>query len=531
MRARALSPRRAAPAWRGLRRAHPGALVFLRGRDADARLLELEAVRRAARPVLGELAAALVERKLYETLGYRGLGDYAREHLGVGPRTVREWARVWRGLRELPLLRDAVLSGEISWAVARLIVGLATPDTQAACLATVRGRTVRSVEALVRAVREAEAKTAGADASAPRQRVAVRLRCTRREWVLWQAARELARRVAGEGLPAWRCAEQVAAEAASALGSAAEAGAPRKDRGRSVRTPLEPGLRSDAFPGLSWRALPGALPDRIAGLAAGARECPARELDRRLRAAIAFLQGADFEQGRILRQLQDRRLLAELGFEGLDEYARERLGVSARTARRLIALARTGRRAPAVATAFRQGRIHAFQAHALGRVADVESARAWVERARRVSFRRLEDEVEAEEPAVIAFHAPREVASFFLAMLERAGSLERLLAHAIAVWAEQGERFRNRADFERDGYRCTAPGCTARRNLHSHHIEFLSRGGPDLAWNRTTLCAYHHLVAVHSTGTLRVTGRAPDALGFELGPEPAERFAAGDCRC
>jgi hypothetical protein len=92
-----------------------------------------------------------VERKLYEPLGYRGLGDYAREHLGVGARTVREWARVWKKLAELPLLRAALLSGEISWAVARLVVGLATPETDAACVETVRGRTVRAVEALLRA--------------------------------------------------------------------------------------------------------------------------------------------------------------------------------------------------------------------------------------------------------------------------------------------------------------------------------------------------------------------------------------------
>ena len=65
-------------------------------------------------------------------------------------------------------------------------------------------------------------------------------------------------------------------------------------------------------------------------------DCPAREVDRRLRAAIAFLQGGDFEMGRILRQMLDRRLFAELGFGGLAEYARERLDLSARTARRLV---------------------------------------------------------------------------------------------------------------------------------------------------------------------------------------------------
>jgi hypothetical protein len=47
--------------------------------------------------VLGALAAVLVGRRLHEALGYRSLGDYGRERLGVGARVLREWARVWRG--------------------------------------------------------------------------------------------------------------------------------------------------------------------------------------------------------------------------------------------------------------------------------------------------------------------------------------------------------------------------------------------------------------------------------------------------
>ena len=428
MRARALSSPRTAPRWRGLRRADPGSLVFLRGRDADGRLRELGAVRRAARPLLGELAAALVGRRLYETLAYRSLGDYARERLGMNARTLREWARVWRGLAELPLLRAAVIEGEIPWAVARLVVGLATPQTEAACLETVRGRTVRGVEAIVRAVREADGKTAGCDDRDENgERVSVRLRCTRREAILWPAARELARRVSGESLPAWRCAEQVAAEAASVLGAPEATGVlPDESRSRAARgeRPEAAGLRCDAVPGISWRTLPGALPDEIAELASDAAQCPAREVDRRLRTAIAFLQTVDFEQGRILRQMSDRGLFAELGFEGLAEFARERLDMSPRTARRLVALARAGRRAPAMATAFRKGEIHSFQAHALARVADLESARAWVERAKQVTLRQLEEEVEAHEPAAIAFHAPPDVAAFF-AGDARAGGVAR----------------------------------------------------------------------------------------------------------
>jgi hypothetical protein len=183
-----------------------------------------------------------------------------------------------------------------------------------------------------------------------------------------------------------------------------------------------------------------------------------------------------------------------------------------------------------VATAFREGRIHAFQAHALARVATSATGERWVAEAERWSTRRLEDELDLHRTAAIAFRAPRAVAAFFLAMLARAGSLERLLAHAIATWAEAGSLFEDYADFERDGFRCTVPGCTARRSLQSHHVVFRSRGGPDLPENRTTLCAQHHERLLHGGRGLRIRGRAPDRLVYALGEGPPERFASGDVR-
>jgi hypothetical protein len=492
--------------------------------------------------VLGALAGALLDGRVHEALGYRSLGDYGRERLGVGARCVREWARVWRRLGGLPRLRRAVLSGEIGWGVARRVVGLATPETEEACLDAVRGRTVRAVEAIASAVREAGGTRA--DAAEP-ERILVRLPCTPREALLWRAAVELARRVAGEELPVWASAERVAAETASAVGAEPPQAGPGKgeetpdasrvaasERTRPAPDPDGSGLRDEVFPGLAWTPAPGHLPARLAALAGGLEAAPPREIDRRLRKAIAFLQTLDLETGRILRQMAERRLFAELGFPGLARYAAERLDVSGRTARRLVALARAGHRAPEVATAFRRGRIHAFQAHVLARVATPESACAWIERARQVTLRRLEEEAEAAPSgrAVIAFLAPPEVAEFFLRMLARAGSLERLLAHAIRTWVEQSELFDDYADFTRDGFRCTVPGCTARRNLHSHHIRFRSAGGPDVPWNRTTLCAWHHERALHRERTLRIRGHAPDALVFALGPAPAERYASGDLR-
>jgi hypothetical protein len=157
----------------------------------------------------------------------------------------------------------------------------------------------------------------------------------------------------------------------------------------------------------------------------------------------------------------------------------------------------------------------------------------WLAFARAHTLRRLEDEAVAAAVGceLVSFRAPREAASVFLLALEAARfylceerarpvapgeALVWILEHAIASFTEQGTQFDDYADFTRDGFRCTVPGCTARRNLHSHHVQFRSARGPDEAWNRTTLCAFHHLRGVHAH-TVRCTGRAPGELLFELG--------------
>jgi hypothetical protein len=512
------------------------ALVFLRGRDADGRLREIVAERAQVRPVLGALAAVLLDGRGYEPLGFRCLGDWTRERLGVGARAVREWARVWRALEELPLLREAVLSGEVSWTVARMVVGVATPENEAGCFETVRGRTVRAVRALLRAV--APAEEGSADTSRE-ERVPVRVDCSPSVATKWAAALELARRMAGENLSAAECAEAIAAECVSAVGRA-DALAPeqhgsspcalepkalvagRGGRACSARRPeveSESGLRAQVWPRLRWKAWPSRRCDWLARLARGLEDCSPRELDRRLRAAMAFLQQVDFEIGRILRQVLERKLYRELGFESFERYVQERLDLSPRTARRLVRLARAEHGAPAVASAFREGRITLLQAEVLLR-GERPEALDKLDLALRVTLRRLEDEV---LPRRVAFWAPPEVAAFFEALVEQVG-LEAMLDHAIATWLEAGEQFEDYADFERDGFRCTVPGCTARRNLQSHHIWFRSHRGPDVSWNRTTVCAYHHHRGVHA-GRLTIRGRAPDGLHYELG---VGRFRSGD---
>lgn len=99
--------------------------------------------------------------------------------------------------------------------------------------------------------------------------------------------------------------------------------------------------------------------------------------------------------------------------------------------------------------------------------------------------------------------------------------LEVMILHVRRDWARAGREARARTEhyeiFARDGFRCTSPGCRSRRNLQAHHIRFRSDGGSDDPSNLTTLCAACHQFVLHGAGTLRVRGRAPNRLVWELG--------------
>jgi len=219
------------------------------------------------------------------------------------------------------------------------------------------------------------------------------------------------------------------------------------------------------------------------------------------------------------------------------------------------------------------------RAHALVPVVLLSSTwqEAWIDRAERVSVRRLEEDVEealvlhardpddfsesgglpeqgverqtgaqprdsergttpperTEETARFFFRAPPEAARFIRAAIaSMRRHLEKkwgriptegeafgvMIEHACQAWGDERRVPRRYAIYDRDGWRCTVPGCTSYRNLHQHHIDFRSRGGGDEDENLVTVCAWHHLRAAHGRpDSLRISGRAPHALTFELG--------------
>jgi hypothetical protein len=424
-----------------------------------------------------------------------------------------------------------------------------------------------SAAALAREVRGCDVGAA-AEALAddePGEREVLRVRAPRRVLQKWGHVKRTLRQVAGEWLPTETCAELVAAEVLSAVRLDADAAAaPGAVAVRRAMEACEPGPGAE---GLAATEPPPVSPF-VAALAEGLDAAGPRDLDARLRRAAALEQGLLARLGPLLLSFVSAGGPAAFGFRGLDDYARERLGMSPRKARALLRVERACVRSPAFAAAWRSGRVSGSQAQALVALLLAPGSEAfhtaWLARASSVTVRRLEDDVDhalasgdfdpahlpalstglqigardtlAEPNETWVANVPADVGRLFRACLHSVqrrlnaspgAALEAMFDHCIASWRARpgGRRLPpEHRVFERDGWRCTVPGCTSQRSLHAHHIVFRSAGGSDGDANLTTLCAFHHQRGVHA-GVIRVSGRAPGGLVFEL---PIGRFGAGD---
>jgi hypothetical protein len=270
----------------------------------------------------------------------------------------------------------------------------------------------------------------------PAERVRVCVPLPEAQQGRWLAALELARRMAGEALPVWESAELMAAEALGALPSglvarAAGAGKPASPLGeqrannapRAMEKPSrEHGLRHEAFGLLRWDRRHAGTEADLVRLAAWAETASPHALDGALRRAMKRLQRIDHDLGRILRQVQERRLYRELGFVSFERYARERIDISPRTARRWVQMARLGPAGSAVANAFRDGLLTPKQASLVSEVVSPAQQPEAIAFAQGVTLRRLEDELGTRDTArdAISFTAPPEAANVFLLALEAA---------------------------------------------------------------------------------------------------------------
>ncbi len=95
-----------------------------------------------------EIAALLEARRLGVpvALGFGSFHEYAEARLGLSARMAYERVRVVEALAELPLTREALAAGGITYSAVRELSRVMTAATEAAWLAHVGGLSVRDVE-------------------------------------------------------------------------------------------------------------------------------------------------------------------------------------------------------------------------------------------------------------------------------------------------------------------------------------------------------------------------------------------------
>ena len=252
----------------------------------------------------------------------------------------------------------------------------------------------------------------------------------------------------------------------------------------------------------------------------------ARAIDARLRELAAMQRGWDELLGHLCLLLVNTGLWRDMQFADLGHYARERLGMSARAVEQRAWLERRMWELSAIRMAMREGRLGYEQARLVAQCGSIDYVEAWIEIAQSKTCIELKRLVEAEAEGQLCARkelklwVPEDVRALFSACcrVTRAGASRTLVLiaeHFIATWEVKTRKTRAKRVIERGGGWCTVPGCS-RPAVHSHHIQYRSHGGGDEEENQTGICLAHHLHGIHE-GYVRVRGRAPDELEWELG--------------
>jgi hypothetical protein len=220
------------------------------------------------------------------------------------------------------------------------------------------------------------------------------------------------------------------------------------------------------------------------------------------------------------------------GFASFEHYCAERLGLSARMVEQRAAVEKRIWEVPALWAARGDGLAYE-KLRLLARLPARELV-GWIPRARELTCVALRAELEdrdeaqlraartlrARVPARIAltleaaFRAVRAVEG---CLLDDGRCLVRMAERFVETWRPHRKKAKTLSQKvrARDLGRCRFPGCS-RRAVHAHHVEPRSHGGADTEENLVALCACHHLRGIHG-GYLRVRGRAPDRLVWEVG--------------
>jgi len=316
-----------------------------------------------------------------------------------------------RRLAALPLLREALRAGRLSWSMAELLSRHCGVDEQQELLALGTGNTVRQLREVLSDPQERR-----------RTKRTLTVTMSHQDGWLLEATKMLLRHL-GAGLTDSEHLEALLAEGITTLLAATKpdtrlvAGS-----GHGEALPLEELLDCAPFGSSEreqqhrqwlatlarWRQqAEQRCEGRIDQLQIEEFEVQERErealptdpvkLDGVIRRLARELLGRDLQLGDGVRRLLAANGWRRLGYGSFSQYCRERLGLSRSSVKARLALSRRTERLPALRAALRRGALGFEAAMLVGRVANAETIDAWVERAAERTVKHLHEEVAVAE--------------------------------------------------------------------------------------------------------------------------------------
>jgi hypothetical protein len=476
---------------------------------------------------LGETLDELFTGDRLLRAGYSTERDYARERLGLPPRTMYDALALARACEGRPVLREAVAKGLVSPCKARAIARVVRENE--------RGWTALAMTSTVRDLR-ASVRAAGKEPPEEFECESLKLRMSPAQQDRLDRALALADETLGGGSPRWQRYEALAQEWLAEHGDRVpEEGGPRGQE-RDPR-PEPPG---EAKP------LPACVAEHLAAIeeaeALVADKAPPtndpKALDARAVRFARARQGYDAAFGALALRVVQERAWAALGFKSVEEYCTERLGMSPGVFRQRVWLERRMFALPPLREALRSGRLTYTKALLVAQDATSKNVLERIARAADTTWQQTERETTAREDrrnrakGVRRLWAPKDVMRTIEAAIlsaqrgsegedrpvDRGEALALVADHFHEVWSKHRGNRPSRARqkvLERNGGCCDVPGCSLPAR-HEHHIRYRSHGGTDDPWNKTRLCVPHHLRGIHH-GYLTVEGRAGERLTWRFG--------------
>ncbi len=89
------------------------------------------------------------EQRFHRVLGFASVTEYAQAEFDLSPRKVRALLRIGRSLGDFPVMAERFRLGELGWTKARELLGVMTPDTEAAWVERAHHASSRELEDLV----------------------------------------------------------------------------------------------------------------------------------------------------------------------------------------------------------------------------------------------------------------------------------------------------------------------------------------------------------------------------------------------